>query len=202
MNGRHAGIFAFGLAALAVASGAAPRAQRSGGTLAATWLDAPLANWNRHGRGLPKPPAPQGDRPDAPRCGHLVRPATGAEDRAVLEAGWTPFGALQVAADVTLVRAASGVDGMCRPLGYQVFTYVGGQLAGTLSPVPMSARSDGAAGEIEADGGERLRVTFARYVKDDPLCCPSRHDVVVYRVERGPAGPLVVPVEVLRRAKP
>lgn len=175
------------------ASGLAPRG---------SWLDAPLVNWNRPGRDVPPPPARPGDRADTPRCAHQVRPPAGAEDRALLDAGWTPLGALTVMGELTLVRAASGVDGMCRPLGYQVFAFVGGRLAGTLSPVPMDSRRDGAATDLRVDAQERLRATFTRYAKEDPLCCPRRLDVVAYRVERGPAGALIVPVEVVRGATP
>ncbi len=45
--------------------------------------------------------------------------------------------------DGEVVLGRSGVDGMCRPLGYQGFVFVGGRFAGTLAPPTRSAARRG-----------------------------------------------------------
>jgi hypothetical protein len=41
-----------------------------------------------------------------------------------------------------------------------------------------------------------ITAEFARYQNADALCCPSARIAVRYRIERTPAGSLVVPVEI------
>jgi len=99
---------------------------------------------------------------------------------------------------VSLVYGLTGHDGMCRPLGYQVFVFVEGQFAGTLSPAPMDSRTDGALENIvwtaSADGTVELSALFNRSSEGDPLCCPSRTSFVHYRIDRSGQTPVVVPV--------
>ena len=82
-----------------------------------------------------------------------------------------------------MVLGRSGVDGMCRPLGFQGFVFSGGRFAGTLAPRPMDSRSDGAAQAPELWSAGTLSVTFSRYTGRDPLCCPSRVSTVQYRID-------------------
>jgi prolyl oligopeptidase len=178
-----------------------PAAATEPGSGRATWLDGSLANWNRVGSTVPRAPAPAGDPATAGRCARQARPPGSAEDRAVAAAGWTLFGPRQSFGETTVVQGLSGFDGMCRPLGYQAFVFVGKLFAGTLAPSPMNARSDGAAGPLALDEPSRLTADFARYGPTDPLCCPSRVDAVAYRVAREKDGPLLVPAEVTRGAE-
>jgi hypothetical protein len=158
------------------------------------WLDAPLTGWNAGGTELPTAPPAEGN-PD-PRCRDQVRPASGAEDRAVVAAGWVLVGPLQVFGDTAVVTGTSGFDGMCRWWGYEVFVFAGGRFAGTLSPQPMNSRTDGAAVQVHLYRAASISAEFTRYTEKDPMCCPSRTSVVSYRVEHTSGGPVVVPTTV------
>ncbi len=94
----------------------------------------------------------------------------------------------------------SGVDGMCRPLGYQGFVFVGEQFAGTLSPQPMNSRTDGDMARIFLTSPSRLWVEYKRYDNDDPLCCPSEMNQVWFNIEAKNAKPLLIPTEVMTEA--
>jgi len=160
-----------------------------------TWLDQPLTGWNASGAAIP-PAEPGGE--SLGRCARLARPPQFPEDQQVVGAGWTLFGQYQAGWGLALVHATSAFDGMCRPSGYQVFVFVNGVYAGTLSPEPMQARTTGAEtmSWLGAPDGSLapLYARFSRYAPDDPLCCPSLPAAVVeYAVEQGPAGPYVVP---------
>jgi hypothetical protein len=161
---------------------------------AGSWLDAPLASWTAPGGSVPTA-EPSGVEPAAdPRCTAALRPPETPEDEAVVAAGWSLFGTYESGWNVRIVRGLVGHDGMCRPAGYNIFVFVGGAFAGTLSPEPMVARTDGAAGSIAVFSGQDLAVTFARYAETDPLCCPSGSTTVQYRLEQTTTGPAVVPI--------
>jgi hypothetical protein len=148
------------------------------------------------------PPAPpsEGSNDDM-RCLATVRPPESAEDEAVFAAGWTLFGSYEGGWGVRMVKGLVGFDGMCRPWTYQVFVFVDGDFAGTISPVPMASRTDGAGGQVYLSGsGAELATQFARYAEADPLCCPSRVSYVRYKIERADLGPIVVPQEVSTHA--
>lgn len=162
----------------------------SAGDPPAAWLEGPIANWNKAGAALPRPP--QADAAD-PRCAESARPAASKDDKAVVAAGWTLVGAAQVFGRTRAFLATAGFDGMCRPHHYQGFVFVEGSLAGTLSPQPMRARSDGALVSLRLVSESALSVEYARFLEQDPLCCPSRLGVVAYKIEPGPEGPLLVP---------
>ncbi len=97
--------------------------------------------------------------------------------------------------DVEIIAGMSGADGMCRPTGFNLFVFVGGRLAGTLSPVPMSSREDGSVGAVRLAPEGTITAEFARYTEKDALCCPSSRVSVRYRVERGAAA-VVVPLAI------
>jgi hypothetical protein len=160
------------------------------------WLDQPLAIWNRAGAAVPRAPAVEGAAANLTRCGEWGRPPTLAADRAVREAGWTLFGPAQVFADTTVVMAMADVDGMCRPLQYQVFVFAQGRYAGSLSPVPMNSRTDGALSVARLFRPGEIVAEFARYGPADPLCCPSRTSTASYRIDRTSRGPVVAPTKV------
>jgi hypothetical protein len=167
----------------------------------ASWLDRPLANWNKAGEKVPAPPDGQagGESRAAivDRC-KLTPPHSTAAERAVEAAGWIPFWNFDqqlVRDDVEVVGGMRGADGMCRPTAYNLFVFVGGRFAGVLSPAPMGSRLDSSSGAVRLPL-PNVTVDFARYTTTDPMCCPSAHVRVTYRVERAAAGPVVVPADV------
>ncbi len=155
------------------------------------WLDKPFTNWNASATRIPRAPKPRSDSMLRSRCRGQERPATTAGDRQVRKMGWELYGPLLVFGKTSVIRALSDVDGMCRPMSFQLFVFVGDKFAGTLAPSPMDSRSDGSASEIRLLSGSRIEVEFSRYTPADPLCCPSKKQSVDFTVERGvvrPAG--------------
>jgi hypothetical protein len=170
-------------------------AGRSGAAHAdGSWLDGALVRWNSPGMAVPA--APTGGYPDSiPEldCGRQERPVETAADAAVADAGWRLFNAYQAGWGVTIVWGLSGYDGMCRPMGYQIFVFADGSFAGTLSPEPMNSRFDGTGGSpFLYAPGDTLNATFQRYADTDPLCCPSRRSFVSYRIDRTGKLPVLV----------
>jgi len=159
-----------------------------------SWLDQPLSNWNQAGTDLPQ--APPMDPATNPRClGQGRAPETPA-DQALVDAGWTLFAGYNGGWNTYIVRALSGYDGMCRPLGFNVFVFVDGQFAGTISPDLMDSRADG-VGDIRFFAAQDSIIgEFQRYSSTDPLCCPSGHATVIYGINRTSAGPVLVPQSV------
>lgn len=164
-----------------------------------SWLDRPLVNWNTSGRALPRA-VPNGETiaEITKRCvdARMLRNTPG--ERALADAGWLPFHMFDrqiVQRDVEIVGGLAGVDGMCRPVDFNVFVFVGGRLAGTLSPAEMSSRSDGSiGGAIRLADDDTIAAEFARYAEPDPLCCPTARITVRYRIDRKATPPVVVPV--------
>ena len=183
------------VALLAVASCAAE-------PLPGAWLDAKaIVTWNKAGMPLPKPPKIDGEPIATGRCAEQLRKPVGAEDKAVMQAGWSLVGALQILNDRTLVTGAAAADGMCRPLGNQVLVFVGGRFVGTLSPQPMNARSDGMLKNFQLNEG-LIFAEFHRYAEADPLCCPTRTTELSYRIDRGATGPVLLPEKATTRPNP
>ncbi|MGH9163520.1 MAG: LppP/LprE family lipoprotein [Vicinamibacteraceae bacterium] len=167
-----------------------------------SWLDRPVSNWNKPGAAVPKPAKGEYEPGMDDKCKETLRKGEGPEDTQVTQAGWFLFGPRQTYNDVTLVSGMSGADGMCRPFGYHVFLFVGGQFAGTVSPEPMASRMDGAAGPASLFSDETLAVEFSRYTEDDPLCCPSSRTSVSYRIDRNGAQPALVPEDITPVSQP
>ena len=157
------------------------------------WLDKALTNWNKAGIALPQAPAPA-EAPGA-RCGSSLRPPSGKEDMALIAAGWSPVGAMQVFGKARALLATASVDALCRPDAFQGFVFVDGRFVGTLAPQPMRARSDGTLSQLRLLAEDGVQAEFARYLDEDPLCCPSRTTSVRFRITAAPEGPLLVPVE-------
>ena len=67
-------------------------------------------------------------------------------------------------------------------------------------PVTMSSRLDASSGAVRLPPSG-ITAEFARYTTADALCCPSSRVTVGYRVDRTPAGAVVVPVEI-RNTRP
>src|SRR5690242_10675143 len=160
----------------------------------ASRLDQPATNGNHLGMRIPQ--APPMDPSTNPRCLPQGRPTETDADQALTAAGWTLFSSYQAGWGTYVVRALSGYDGMCRPLGYNVFVFVDGDFAGTLSPAAMDSRTDG-AGDVQFFASkDNIVGQFRRYTPADPLCCPSGTASVTYQVNRTPSGAVVVPESV------
>ncbi len=164
-----------------------------------SWLDRPLTNWNAPAKPVPRA-VPTGETIGemAKRCDLSVKRDTPAQ-RALADAGWLPYLHVDraiVQRDVEIVAGMMEADGMCRPMDFNVFVFVGGQLAGTLSPLLMTSRSDGAIGAVRLAADDAIAAEFARYTDRDALCCPSSRLSVRYRIDRTGAKAVVVPVSV------
>jgi hypothetical protein len=164
---------------------------------AGTWLDRPLQNWNRPAAALPRGSARADDAATA-RC-KLSTPETAAA-RVLADAGWIPQPHLDrelVLNDVEILAGVAGLDGSCAPTAFNLFVFVGGAFAGTLSPGVMALRADAAAGPVRFVG-EHITAEFARYKEGDAGCCPTARMSVRYRIDRASGGPVVAPVDVRR----
>lgn len=197
-TGRMAQFGAVALALGALATGAVAQTAKS------RWLDAqPVANWNKPGAIPRGPTAAAADIRDCERRGAEENPKSAAtpETRQVTAAGWLGAAVEKRAGDTVYVFARNGVDGMCRPMDYQIFVFVAGRFAGTIAPRPMDSREDG-SGYLDKVEARRFTVNFTRYRKDDALCCPSRTSTVTYEIRAVPggAGTLVAPVGVETKA--
>ena len=183
------------MAALFVVPGVAASGQQPP---AGSWLDRPLTSWNTPGAPIPSPRAAAEDKTAViKRCG-LKPPAATAPEKALDAAGWIAFWNFdqQLVRDgVEIVGGMSGADGMCRPADYNLFVFVDGRYAGTLSPEMMVSRTDGSSGAVRMPLPQ-LTAEFSRFAPTDPLCCPSSRVTVRYRVDRSSAGPVVIPVDV------
>lgn len=163
------------------------------------WPDRPLTNWNQLGGPIP-PPATPAPAALATRC-PPVQAVTSAAAAALSGAGWLPFLYFDrelVAGDVEVLGGMTGADPICRPMGYNLFVFVGGRFAGTLSPRPMDARADLSSGMVRLLPDEALAVEITRYGPNDPPCCPSARDTVRFAVDRSRQAPVVGPVEARR----
>ncbi len=148
-----------------------------------SWLDRPLNNWNS-GNGV-VPNAPRSGAAISSQCRTQIRQPESISDRAVTRAGWSLFGAAQTFGQVTVVNGMAGADGMCRPLQYNTFVFVGGRFAGTLSPTTMDSRSDGSLSQATLSSPDSIMAEFSRYNPNDALCCPSQTSMVTYSVTSG-----------------
>ncbi|ACB49472.1 unknown [Crocosphaera subtropica ATCC 51142] len=149
---------------------------------------------------IPNAPKIDAELPSVDRCKDQLREAKTPQERAIIRAGWELFGPRQTYDETIVITAMSGVDGMCRPLGYQAFVFVGEQFAGTLSPQPMNSRTDGDMARIFLTSPSSLFVEYKRYDNDDPLCCPSGMNRVLFTIEPNNAKPLLIPIEIMAEA--
>src|SRR5688500_14331913 len=162
-----------------------------------SWLDRPLANWNTSGQATPRARISDEDARDITERCTLTALRNTPGERAVADAGWVPFHMFDrqiVQRDVEIVGGLAGVDGMCRPSAFNIFVFVDGRLAGTLSPSEMYSRTDGSIGGAIRLADDDIAAEFARYADADALCCPSGRVTVRYRIDRKASPPVVVPV--------
>ncbi len=154
------------------------------------WLNGPVVNWNTPGMAIP--PAPPRDPAVNARCfDALVVPVTPAM-QALVDAGWFLYGSRITGLPVEIESAQSGADGMCRPTGYQVFVFVDGKLAGTLSPELMNSRDDGSLVQTAELPGDVIQARYNRYTLSDALCCPSAHSTATFKIDRSSAAPVLL----------
>src|SRR5262245_25323783 len=149
-----------------------------------SWLDSPLVNWNKKMSTLPRPVPSANVAELQTRCPDLVRQPNSPAENALVRTGWMLYGAVQSYEYTKVIFAMSDADGMCRPLGYQAFVYWEGRYAGTLLPMAMNSRTDGALAKISLGNPSRSFAEFARYSKSDALCCPGRISQVTFEVNR------------------
>jgi hypothetical protein len=168
---------------------------RSGAT---SWLDRTLTPWNSARAPVPGAPVTEETNESiVSRC-RLTPPRSTTAERAVAAAGWIPFWNFDqqlVRDDIEVVGGMRGADGMCRPVLYNLFVFVGETFAGVLSPTPMTSRLDGSSGVVRLPL-PNITAEFARYTTTDPLCCPSSRVTVRYRIDRAAGGPIVAPGEI------
>ena len=163
-----------------------------------SWLDRPLSSWNQPGRPVPKAPRAEQARADTMQRCQLKALGSTSGERALVDAGWIPyynFDQQILRDDVEIIAGMTGADGMCRPSGYNLFVFVGGVFAGSLSPAPMTSRLDSSSGAVRITAKDTITADFARYTGTDPLCCPSSHATVRYKIDRSGPFAIVVPSE-------
>lgn len=166
---------------------------------APSWLDKqPLTGWNKAGAPLPRATLDAAARQRlVARC-KLEVPASTPAERALADAGWIPFLNFDqslVRDGIEIVDGMADADGMCRPMKYNIFVFVGGKFAGTLSPALMNSREDLSSGAVRILGADSISSEFSRYLDKDALCCPSSRVTVRYRVDRSGPAPAAVPTE-------
>ena len=166
------------------------------------WLDTQSPqNWNVPGHDVPAPMQPVNRAELDTRCLRSVRSSETLDDAQVEKQGWLLVGTYLGGWNARVVQGATNFDGMCRPLGYQYFVFSHGVFAGTLSPVPMNARTDGALNSVFLNGPETpggplsISTSFGRYMPEDALCCPSATSSLSFQVTLENGKPLVVPMQ-------
>jgi hypothetical protein len=161
------------------------------------WLDQPLQNWNRAGAALPGGGADAAVITQARARCQLPAPATPGE-RALTTAGWLALAHLdrQLAqGEIEILAGTTLLDSACTPNEFNLFVFVAGRFAGTLSPIAMSPRADGYAGPVRFVG-DAISAEFARYKAGDASCCPSARMTVRYQINSTSGTPAVVPIDV------
>ena len=156
------------------------------------WLDMqPLPGWNERKRAIlqTKKISPA----ELKRCGIVVRQPTLAQDFLLTKMNWTLTGAAHVYGKTTVVTAAEAFDGMCRPLKFDTYVFVGNRVAGTLSPGQMDSRTDGSLVNVQLTGEKNLTAEYVRYRASDALCCPYKTEAVTFVIKPDGANFLLVP---------
>lgn len=156
------------------------------------WLDMkPLPNWNSRKRVILE--TKKMSASELKRCSVSVRQPSLPQDFLLTKMNWTLTGAAQVFGNTAVITTAEGFDGMCRPLKYETYVFVGNKLAGGLTPGPMDSRTDGSTINVNLYSETDLGAEFARYKNSDALCCPSKTERVTYKVKPDGRNFLLVP---------
>ncbi len=128
------------------------------------------------------------------RCG-TPKAASSEALAALRRARWVPFLHLDQAIARNGIEVVGGMTAAtpgCEPERFNLFVFVDGTFAGTVSPAVMAPSRDGAAGAVRITSADTLTVEFARYLPNDTECCPSSRERVSYRIEKRGAGPTLV----------
>lgn len=165
----------------------------------ATWLDRPMTPWNQTVTSVPSAQAgTEAQRVLERRCGSNSL-STSASAEAIRKAGWVPFlhfDRAVVRDDVEVIGGMTAAGPGCEPTTFNLFMFVAGTFAGTLSPTVMSQSRDGVAGAVRITGADAVTAEFARYTAKDTECCPSSRVRVTYRIERAGVRPTLSPVDI------
>ena len=156
------------------------------------WLDMkPLPSWNSRSRAILQ--TNKISRDELKRCGIVVRQPTLPQDFLLTKMNWTLVGAAQVYGKTTVVSTAEAFDGMCRPLKFRTLVFVGNRVAGTLSPGPTDARTDGSLVNVRMTSEKNLTAEYVRYRESDALCCPYKTEAVTFVIKPDGANFLLTP---------
>jgi hypothetical protein len=155
-----------------------------------SWIDGPRVNWNQAGLSVPAAPPMAADTD--PRCLELRRRPETFEDKSATAAGWSLWGSYQAGWGMVSVKVLSGFDSACRPRGFQELVFVG-VFAGTISPVLMESRADGAGAVLAFVGSDSIAAVFRRYTATADPCCPSGMSAITFTIDRSGPTPLLVP---------
>jgi hypothetical protein len=165
-----------------------------------SWLDRPLTPWNQPVAVIPSAQAGTESHGELERrCGSnsLTASPTAA---AIRKAGWVPFLLFDRAIARDGVEVIGGMTAAatpgCEPAMFNLFVFVGGTLAGTISPIVMEQGRDAVVGAVRVTGADALTAEFARYTTKDTACCPSSRVRVTYRIERAGSQPTLVPTDI------
>jgi len=154
------------------------------------WLDGPLTNWNQPGMAIPQ--APPRNSGSQPQCFDSALMPDSPTRQALVDAGWVLFKATgATGSPMEILSGQANADGMCRPMDYQVFVFVSGVFAGTLSPNLMNSRTDGALVEATVPASDTILATYQRYTPQDPLCCPSARSTATFKLNQSGASPVI-----------
>jgi hypothetical protein len=162
------------------------------------WLDRPMPSWNQPAAGVPV--AQKGTEAQAAldrRCGSSTLASSTTADL-VRKAGWVPFlhqDRSIARDDIDVIGGMSAASPGCEPTVFNLFVFVGGRFAGTLSPMVMTQNRDGAAGAVRITSADALTGEFARYTPTDTECCPSSRVRVTYRIDRAGVRPVLAATE-------
>jgi hypothetical protein len=127
------------------------------------------------------------------RCGTPA--ASPASITALRRARWVPFLHLDQAIARNGIEVIGGMTAAspgCVAESFNLFVFVDGSFAGTVSRAAMTPARDAVAGAVRITGADTLTVEFARYRAGDSECCPSSRERVSYRIENTGAGPMLV----------
>ena len=168
------------------------------------WLDAAPKPWNRPGGKVPRAEKLLRRNEDElllKMCQARIRKPATPQEVEVAGKGWMLFASWRDGSgrDIIVVGAMANFDGMCRPDLYQDFVFVNGVYAGTLSPLPMNARSDGSSATVAFPEPGKIYAEFARYSAKDPLCCASRISEATYEIQDVRGKPVVALASVRTR---
>jgi hypothetical protein len=110
------------------------------------------------------------------RCGIPKMPRLGRLPRCVAHAGY-PFLHLDQAIarhGIEVVGGMTAATPGCEPETFNLFVFVDGAFAGTVSRMTMTPSRDGAAGAVRITSADALTVEFARYLPVTPSAVRPR----------------------------